>query len=394
MSNGGLWSFLSEKTYTLNFDGSHNNQNKKAGAGCIIRDSQGEFVIAAAYNLDKSYPHKCNVAITEAEALRKGLILARQKKLSISLIKGDNTEVIDRVLGKSKSEAKSPLTEIIQEIKTHIKLAKIEIVDRKANKVADKLAYWGTRLQHDLIYTRYVDLPSQVADLIRQDKALNDGEGSSNSMAWIGGALLTAGAFAYGVSKLLKPDEDDYTANAIQNYASQRTKDYYTLNFDGSDINQLNKGGAGCIIRNKQGQLIIAASYNLNIHDHNELNVAIAEAIAFKNGLELAKKKSIKLDLIKGDSEEVMDRVLNDKRKPPKFSFLNHIICEIKKALAEQFIDPRAQMELIERKDNKVADELAKMGSKQLERERIYTKDKDLTPRLYDLIQNDKTLNF
>ena len=162
MSNGGLWSFLSEKTYTLNFDGSHNNQNKKAGAGCIIRDSQGEFVIAAAYNLDKSYPHKCNVAITEAEALRKGLILARQKKLSISLIKGDNTEVIDRVLGKSKSEAKSPLTEIIQEIKTHIKLAKIEIVDRKANKVADKLAYWGTRLQHDLIYTRYVDLPSQV----------------------------------------------------------------------------------------------------------------------------------------------------------------------------------------------------------------------------------------
>lgn len=213
-------------------------------------------------------------------------------------------------------------------------------------------------------------------------------------MAWIGGALLTAGAFAYGVSKLLKHDDDDYRANAIQNYAFQRTKDYYILNFDGSDRNQLHKGGAGCIIRNKQGNLIIAASYNLNEFYPDNLHVAIAEAFAFRKGLELAKEKRIKLNLIKGDNREVMDRVLGDV-KPAQVPFLNKIISEIKEALAEQFIDPWTQMEHINREANKVADELAEMGSKhELERKRIYTKDEHLTPTLYQLIQNDKTLNF
>ncbi|CAO2828354.1 unnamed protein product [Amaranthus hypochondriacus] len=398
MSNGGLWSLINKKTYTLNFDGSHINQKEKAraGAGCIIRDSQGEFVIAAAYNLAD-----CNVAIAEATALRNGLDLARQYNLSISLIKGDNTQVIDHVLGKSRNEAKSPLKEIIQKIKGHIHLKKIEIkiVGREANKVADKLAKWGRNMpdsEGHLIYTSYVDLPSEVADLIRQDKALNYGEGSSNSMAWIGGALLTAGALAYGVSKLLKHDDDDYRGNAIQNYASQRTKDYYTLNFDGSDNNQLQKGGAGCIIRNKQGNLIIAASYNLDNYYPNQCNVAIAEAIAFRNGLMLAKMKRIKLDLIKGDNKEVMDRVLGNERKAARVSFLNDIICEIKEALDEQFIDPQTQMMLIGREANEVANELATLGSSELEfgMDKIYTTDEDLTPRLNQLIQKDKILNL
>lgn len=171
MSNGGIWSLLSKKTYTLNFDGTHNNQESKAGAGCIIRDSQGELVIAAAYNLEESYSDYCNVAIAEAEALKEGLILARQNNLSISRIKGDSKEVIDHVLGKSLIRAAtSPfLIKIIQEIKRYIQLEKIEIeieiVDREANKVADKLAYWGTnKLQPGahLICTSSVDLPSQV----------------------------------------------------------------------------------------------------------------------------------------------------------------------------------------------------------------------------------------
>lgn len=154
------------KRYTLSFDGSHNNQDNKAGAGCIIRDSRGELVIAAAYNLTETYPHYCNVAIAEAEALKNGLILAKQKNLHVYLIKGDSKEVIDHVLGNSRRPAKPLLSKIIQQIVGMFDRFSQEIVlvDREANKVADKLAFWGsTSLQGGhMIYTTYADLPPQV----------------------------------------------------------------------------------------------------------------------------------------------------------------------------------------------------------------------------------------
>lgn len=55
--------------------------------------------------------------------------------------------------------------------------------------------------------------------------------------------------------------------------------------------------GAGCIIRNKQGELVLAVAYNLNKSDkfyRDQINnVAVAEAIAWRNGLILAKLNNV-----------------------------------------------------------------------------------------------------
>lgn len=406
------------KFYTLNFDGSHNNQANKSGAGCVIRDSQGNLVVAAAYNLTKTYHDYCNVAIAEAVALRNGLKLAQDYNLNLNLIKGDTKEVIDHVLDLSRRPSRPPLSGIIQQIMGMIdpKSQKIVIIDREANQVADKLAFWGTnRLDEGghMIFTSYDDLPPQVAGLIRQEKSCSsredESDGEASSMA--GSSLLTAGAAVFaaatiwGVSKLFggsSSDQEhknkakaswDNVLDATRNFASMslQDNDHYTLHFDGSDINQLQKGGAGCIIRNKQGDLVVAAAYNLDNLYPNQFHVAIAEAIAWRNGLKLANSKRIKLDIIKGDNQEVIMRVLGQERKAPGVSYLTEIIREIQEALHKQSIDPRTQVELIGREANKVANELASLGSKLgFQMEKSYARDEDLPFKVYQLVEQDK----
>ncbi|KAL9263947.1 hypothetical protein AKJ16_DCAP08160, partial [Drosera capensis] len=49
-------------------------QKKLAGAGCIIRDHKGSMVVAASYRLN----HIVDISMAEAEALRRGLLLAKR----------------------------------------------------------------------------------------------------------------------------------------------------------------------------------------------------------------------------------------------------------------------------------------------------------------------------
>ena len=83
----------------------------------------------------------------------------------------------------------------------------IVLVDREANKVADKLAFWGsTSLQGGhMIYTTYADLPPQVAGLIRQEKSdssTTEDEGESSSLASKLGKVGAAAVVGWGVLKL------------------------------------------------------------------------------------------------------------------------------------------------------------------------------------------------
>ncbi|XP_021717871.1 uncharacterized protein LOC110685644 [Chenopodium quinoa] len=239
MSNNNQWSILGRSTYgkmyTLNFDGSYNNQANKSGAGCVIRDSQGELVVAAAYNLTETYPDNCNVAIVEAVALRNGLKLAKDHNLNINIIKGDNTEVIDHVLERSRRTSKPPLSRIIQQIIGMIDGQNILIIDREANRVADKLASWGcNRLQEGvrMFYATDADLPPQVSELISQEKSSfssireeYDGEGGSSlaeNIGMAGAAVAGVAMLAWGMYKLMSgessadKDEDKDKAKAPQ----------------------------------------------------------------------------------------------------------------------------------------------------------------------------------
>ncbi|XP_021756397.1 uncharacterized protein LOC110721557 [Chenopodium quinoa] len=424
MSNN-QWSILRGSTYgkmyTLYFDGSHNNQDKKAGAGCVIMDSQGEFVVAAAYNLTQTYREYCDVAIVEAAALCIGLKLAKDRNLNLNLIKGDSTEVIDRVLDRSRRPSRPPLSRIIQQIIGLIDGQNIVIIRREANRVADKLAYWGcSRLEEGgrEFYTTYFDLPPQVAELIRQEKSFSnireeedDGEGSSSlaeNIGMAGSAVAGVAMLAWGMYKLVSgesssdKDEHKNKAKAPQprefirtlDYASNNMSlndDYYTLHYSGSDINQHQNGGAGCIIRNRYGKLIISATYNLNHLYPVQYNIAVAEAIAWSKGLKLAETKRLKLFRIIGDNKEVIDRVRGQEKKAPKVPLLSEIVGEIREALEKHSISPWNQVALIGRDENKVANELASLGSKLgCLGEKSYGSDNVLPFKLDQLIREDE----
>ncbi|KAL2905303.1 DNA topoisomerase 3-alpha [Bienertia sinuspersici] len=163
----------------------------------------------------------------------------------------------------------------------------------------------------------------------------------------------------------------------------------YTLNFDGSHINQGNKVGAGCIITDKRGELVVAAAYNLTEKFSDYCDVAIAEAAALRNGLKLANNFKIKLNHIKGDSQQVINLVesgcssgkgaakkyLKGAKQP-----LGGIIQEI-----VGMLDSSVKIELITRDINQVADKLASFGSSKLNlggRKLFTPHDFDLPPQL------------
>ncbi|GAB4840146.1 hypothetical protein Ancab_020909, partial [Ancistrocladus abbreviatus] len=103
-----------------------------------IRDYRGFPVIAAAYRLDDCE----NVFFAEAEALRKGLELAKSLDIEDLYIEGDSTEVINRVKGAIhvKNPSKDAKIGVIkQELEQSFNFRKIELVNRDANKVADAL---------------------------------------------------------------------------------------------------------------------------------------------------------------------------------------------------------------------------------------------------------------
>ncbi|XP_074298088.1 uncharacterized protein LOC141628899 [Silene latifolia] len=405
--------------YTLNFDGSHNNQKQRAGAGCIIRDDNGELVVAAAYNLVGPDLSRCNVAIAEAVGLRNGLRLARERNLNLSVIKGDSQEVIELVRGAQGRTQPPPLTSIIQEIKGNLGHASLLQINRASNRVADKLASMGSSLvtTESKVFTRHDEVPTQILDLINQEKAGNEGEDNRSTNGLRNVTILEAG----------NGEEDSHQDNDIRNVRNVAARNggednrlangirtvglvaagaaalwgaftqapnimrllnninaHYTLQYFGSDRNQVQKARAGCIIRN-EGQFVVAAAYNLD-NRYPGCNVALAEAIALKNGLKLARDNSVQLDVIDGRNREVRDLVLGLERMPPRFPQLSVVIQEIKSVLRNQGIQPEdLNINHVDEETIRVARELATVGGLLRQEAKVYNKLEDLPLRVASL---------
>ncbi|GMH01806.1 hypothetical protein Nepgr_003645 [Nepenthes gracilis] len=114
----------------------------------------------------------------------------------------------------------------------------------------------------------------------------------------------------------------------------------------------------GCIIRDSNGSLVVAADYKLSRE-----NISMLEAKALRKGLQLAKQYGKTRNLsIEGDSDEVIRRVSDDMDTEPSGMEIYPVITDIKKMLKQRCFRGW-EISHIRTEDNKVADLLACMGA-------------------------------
>ncbi|KAL9664441.1 hypothetical protein QQ045_019841 [Rhodiola kirilowii] len=122
--------------FKISCDGAWNPGTREAGIGVECRDSEGsvEFVEAASLN-----NHRCILDV-EGMAMKRGMELAAEKKLSKVTFVSDNAEVIHLLLSSSCSDKGGAWLQGCVELLEANALWRVEHAFRGANQVADLLA--------------------------------------------------------------------------------------------------------------------------------------------------------------------------------------------------------------------------------------------------------------
>ena len=123
----------------------------------------------------------------------------------------------------------------------------------------------------------------------------------------------------------------------------------FKLNFDGSV--KCYSAAAGAIIRDHEGNLVAAKSYNLGVTP-----IMIAEVMGLRNGLLLALQQNISRILIEGDNMLVINAIKNIWKIPSKLDFL---IRDIQQLMSKFTF---CEIHHIYREANQVADWIANIG--------------------------------
>ncbi|XP_074301475.1 uncharacterized protein LOC141632870 [Silene latifolia] len=150
----------------LNIDGASKGNPGPSGAGGIFRDSAGNIVEAFAECLGEA-------TVTRAEliALRRGLLIALERKIPYLLIQTDSTTIMSFLESESSVPvAHSHMTNIckslIMDSSWH---ADIFHIYREANACADWLANEGVKQSQQLVRYDLSNLPSQLYKLMQKD---------------------------------------------------------------------------------------------------------------------------------------------------------------------------------------------------------------------------------
>ncbi|MQM20978.1 hypothetical protein Taro_054008 [Colocasia esculenta] len=128
----------------LNVDGAFKPSAEDAGGGGILRDHNGECILAFAVN----YKGTTSALDAEAYALRDGLMICRSKGFINIMVETDSLSLMQFVTGQVPSPWE--LTCVFQEMAetTHVLEAQIQHAPREANQVAHHLASYGCSTDH------------------------------------------------------------------------------------------------------------------------------------------------------------------------------------------------------------------------------------------------------
>ncbi|XP_009766745.1 uncharacterized protein [Nicotiana sylvestris] len=147
----------------LNSDGSCSNE--QCGGGGIIRNQEGKFIMAYFIPLGEGTSN-----YAEAEALLFGLKWCVDKDLKMAIGESDSLLIVKCV----KREWKPPwnISKQIKEIQKMIEDHNFNINHcfREANRPADSLATLSHRIEGNMIFNIFSDLPNHIKGLVNMDK--------------------------------------------------------------------------------------------------------------------------------------------------------------------------------------------------------------------------------
>ena len=137
----------------VNFDGSVINNNK-AATGFVIRDAQGNPLLAGAKNVGVN-----NILITEGLALRDGLQKALENGFKKVQVEGDSKVLINCLKGSFSTPWRlKKIVEDINWLSSFFKEISFSHIHREANFTADSLAKLGHSLSSSQIWNRCLPL--------------------------------------------------------------------------------------------------------------------------------------------------------------------------------------------------------------------------------------------
>ena len=144
----------------LNTDGSFDDLLGNAGGGGLIRDEQGQWVAGFTRKIGK-----INSFMAEAWALRDGLVLCNQMKVSKVIVELDAKAVVDALNNQgSHNSAFSPLFNDRRQLASNIPQVDFRHIYRETNSCVDRPANLGRSEQLDFVLhsSPPVDLASFV----------------------------------------------------------------------------------------------------------------------------------------------------------------------------------------------------------------------------------------
>ncbi|XP_050111741.1 uncharacterized protein LOC126590297 [Malus sylvestris] len=160
-SNTISWKAPAEAFYKLNFDGLV--EGSSAAAGFIIRNHRGQHSLMGVRHLRPN-----TITMSEAQALRDALALAKQHQIKKIMVEGDSKVVIDTVSGKCAVPWR--IRFIVEDIKwlaSSFELVEWNHVYREANFTKDVI----TSLGHNCIDLYIWDecIPTQAKKALLYD---------------------------------------------------------------------------------------------------------------------------------------------------------------------------------------------------------------------------------
>jgi ribonuclease HI len=134
---GERWTKPRPRYIKLNVDAAFHEDSQSGAAGAVLRDIDGQFVVASCFFIS----HVSTPMMTEAIAMREGLELANRLNMSRIQAESDSTEIIDACKEDERwwNEASAVFANCV-DLVTTIGDVSFSHCPREANRVAHELA--------------------------------------------------------------------------------------------------------------------------------------------------------------------------------------------------------------------------------------------------------------